>query len=295
MTSNGSIPFTKLAASDWQSWFIPAEAITHKAQNRLDGGGFADVFAARLGNMDVAVKQLRIHLNNYGIDVFEREIRVWHRLKHVNILPLLGACDRDAQGTPIPPFMVSPLMENGSMLEYIKKNQCYLNQKLSFLAQSAAGMNYLHSERIIHGDFKTANVLLDGRLNAVVADFGMSRTKRTSASAVWVRASPFEGGTPGFIAPEMLDPNDPAGASKKTDVYAFAITMYEVLNDGKEIWVTRDGQIMQIFQIGLMVCNGRRPKRIPGIPDDVWALIERCWAHDPADRPSFPEILAVLQ
>ncbi|KAI9197102.1 uncharacterized protein BJ171DRAFT_522603 [Polychytrium aggregatum] len=97
------------------------------------------------------------------------------------------------------------------------------------------------------------------------------------------------------MAPEMLDDDDPSDTTMKTDVYAFAITVYEVLNDAKPVWATASGQAMKPFQILVQLLQHKRPKRIGDIPDNVWALIERCWAHDPADRPSFPDILDVLQ
>ncbi|KAI9202933.1 uncharacterized protein BJ171DRAFT_511328 [Polychytrium aggregatum] len=102
------------------------------------------------------------------------------------------------------------------------------------------------------------------------------------------------GGTLDYMAPEMLDDENPAGTSKKTDVYAFAITIYEVFKNGQPIWVTRDGQPMRDRAIESQVTRGNRPARIDAIPDDIWSLVERCWRQDPGERPTFAEILAAL-
>ncbi|KAI9199843.1 uncharacterized protein BJ171DRAFT_517180 [Polychytrium aggregatum] len=97
------------------------------------------------------------------------------------------------------------------------------------------------------------------------------------------------------MAPEMLDDENPAGSSKETDVYAFGITMYEVLNNCRDIWVTKDGQPMRDRVIESQVCKGNRPNRIDGIPDDIWTLIEQCWHQEPQERPNFKAILAALE
>ncbi|KAI9199777.1 kinase-like domain-containing protein [Polychytrium aggregatum] len=193
--------------------------------------------------------------------------------------------------------MVSPFMPNGTLRDHVSDpdDPVSLDEKFRLLYQVASGMAYLHSRRIIHGDLKAANILLDSGFNAVLSDFGLSRTKHTSASLDRNRSSDLNGGTDGYMAPEMLDDDDPSGTTMKTDVYAFAITMHEVLNDAKPVWVTNDGQPMRPITIALQTCSGKRPKRVSGVPTDIWALIERCWAHHPIDRLEFPEILSTLR
>ncbi|KAI9204693.1 uncharacterized protein BJ171DRAFT_505111 [Polychytrium aggregatum] len=156
-------------------------------------------------------------------------------------------------------------------------------------------MTYLHDCGIIHGDLKAANVLLDEHYGAVISDFGLSRTKNTSASLNRSKANSFVVGTDGFMAPEMLDDDRPSGTTMKTDVFAFAITVYEVLNDADPIWVTDNDQPMHERVIERQVRIGNRPKRLDGIPDDVWSLIECCWHQEPDQRPAFPKILALLE
>ncbi|KAI9207427.1 kinase-like domain-containing protein, partial [Polychytrium aggregatum] len=279
-------------ASDAQSWFIPNDAVTDWSTKPIASGGFGEVFTASYYGTRVAAKRLHSRFNDQALVYFEREIGIWHRLSHPHILPLLGACDKDASGKSIHPFMVSPFMPNDTLLKFVSdpSNPRSVKEKLRLLYQVAAGMSYLHGNRVVHGDLKAVNVLLDASFNSVITDFGLSRTKHTSASAARVKGSSSSGGTPGYMAPEMLD-DEPAGSSKNTDVFAFAMTMYEVLNDGKESWITKDNAPMKQAQIISQLLQHKRPKQFPGIPDDIWALIDRCWAHEPTDRPSFPDIL----
>ncbi|KAI9209119.1 kinase-like domain-containing protein, partial [Polychytrium aggregatum] len=291
-----SRPVTR-SAPDRRSWYISPSDITDRSANPIGRGGFGEVFTGTYFGSKVAIKQLLGTCNSRVLADYNNEIDIWQKLNHPHILPLLGACDQDEDGNPIPPFMVSPFMPNGTLCGHVSDpdDPVSLDEKLRLLYQVASGMAYLHGRRIIHGDLKALNILLDASFNAVVTDFGLSRTKHTSASLNLNKSSGPNGGTDGYMAPEMLDDDSPSGTTMKTDVYAFAITIYEVLNDANPVWTTASGQAMKPFQILSQLLQHKRPKRLGDIPDDIWALIERCWAHDPADRPSFPDILAVLQ
>ncbi|KAI9190823.1 kinase-like domain-containing protein, partial [Polychytrium aggregatum] len=269
-------------------WYIPEEAITDWSPDPLAAGGFGEVFTASYYGAPVAIKRLYRGYNQGELNDFGHEIAIWHRLSHPHVLPLLGACDTTAR-----PFMVSPFMPNGTLHSYISTapNPRPLGEKIRLLYQVASGMAYLHGNNIVHGDLKSLNVLLDTGLGAVVTDFGMSRTKRTSTATNHTRRNEPMGGTLDYMAPEMLDDDNPVGSSKSTDVYAFGITMYEVLNNCKSIWVTADGQPMRERVIESQVLRNHRPKRVVDIPDNIWALIERCWHQDSAQRPKFLEIL----
>ncbi|KAI9205023.1 kinase-like domain-containing protein, partial [Polychytrium aggregatum] len=273
-------------------WYIPVDAITDRSANPLAAGGFGEVFTASYYDAPVAVKQLYRGYNQNELADFGREIGIWHRLSHPHVLPLLGACD-----TATKPFMVSPFMPNGTLHNHFTTapEPRPISEKVRLLYQVASGMAYLHGNNIVHGDLKSLNVLLDGTFSAVVTDFGMSRTKHTSATANRTRRDQPAGGTLDYMAPEMLDYDDPVGSSKATDVYAFGITMYEVLNNCRPIWVTADGQPMRERVIESQVLRGNRPKQFDDIPSGIHALIERCWHQDPAMRPKFPEILAILR
>ncbi|KAI9202830.1 kinase-like domain-containing protein [Polychytrium aggregatum] len=276
------------------SWFIPEANITNWSAGPFSAGGFGEVFKADYFGSPVAVKQLYRSFSQSELLDFRREISIWYGLNHQHILPLFGACDRGTTGGAIRPFMVSPFMRNGSLHAYVASTSqppSSLDSRLALLFQVASGMAYLHDKNIVHGDLKPQNILLDHGMQAVVADFGMSRTRRSSMSAG--RGQP-SGGTLDYMAPEMLDDENPADSSKHTDVYAFGTTMYEVLNSGKPIWTTQSGQPMRDIVIVLQVTSGNRPRRLPDIPDNVWSLIERCWHQDPAQRPTLPEILASL-
>ncbi|KAI9202495.1 kinase-like domain-containing protein [Polychytrium aggregatum] len=272
-----------------ESWRIPFNAVTNWSPNPIAGGGFGLVYRATYYGSDVAIKQLLCSYEEAAIAEFRREISVWHRLNHPNILPLLGACD-----TVEKPFMVSPFMKNGTLRNHVSNPDAArpLAEKLRLMYDVASGMAYLHGNHIVHGDLKSDNVFIDSGGHGVVADFGLSRTKSTSSAS----RKQVPGGTMEYMAPEMLGvgKDEPTGSSKKSDVYAFGITFYEVLHNGR-IWTTSTGVSQTQQQILSSLMQGRRPRRTDGIPDDIWALIDSCWQDDDALRPSFSSILAALQ
>ncbi|KAI9207839.1 kinase-like domain-containing protein [Polychytrium aggregatum] len=227
-------------------WFVPADAVTNWSPRPIATGAFGEVFIARYRNRDVAVKQLKERIGARELADFCQEVRVWYQLDHPHILPLLGACDKDETGGgSLRPFMVSPFMPRGTLSTYVSDHTPRSEERLRLLFQVAAGMAYLHSKDIIHGDLKANNILLDAGLNAVVTDFGMSKTRNASSSVTQLAPGTHAGGTVLFMAPEMHDLQRPSPSTRRTDVYAFGMTVYQVFNDRGAVWVVDDGYLLQ--------------------------------------------------
>ncbi|KAH8063484.1 protein kinase [Aureococcus anophagefferens] len=118
-----------------------------------------------------------------------------------------------------------------------------------------------------HRDLKTLNVLLDeARRRCKVTDFGLSKSNDLNTAATTMATQQGGGakGTPAYMAPELLGSNT---FTEKTDVYAFAILIWEI---GMKVLVQK-----------------ARPPVPEDAPPDLVALMERCWADDPAARPTF--------
>ncbi|KAI9206322.1 uncharacterized protein BJ171DRAFT_566676 [Polychytrium aggregatum] len=275
-----------------QIWRIPANAVTNWSREPIAEGGFGKVYSASYYGREVAVKQLLCDASAMERRNLHQEIEVWHSLKHDNILPLLGACD-----TVTKPFMVSPFMKNGTLRRFVARvdSPVPLKEKLRIVRQVASGMSYLHGKNIVHGDLKPANVLLDSDYRAVISDFGMSYVKHASSSSKRIGDAKNAGGTLHYMAPEMIDENDPHGSSKETDVYAFGLLLCEVFNNGR-LWMTGDGkQRMRDEIVRLHIQNGRRPRNLCNIPGELWELIKECWHQAPSQRPKFDGILDRLE
>ncbi|KAI9202408.1 kinase-like domain-containing protein, partial [Polychytrium aggregatum] len=268
---------------DRPSWWISPRDITDRSTSPIGHGGFGQVFTGTYFGSKVAIKQLFATPKDHELTSFHSEIGVWQSLSHPHILPLLGVCVPDDAGEEVAPLIVSPFMPNGTLCDYVAKNTVALEEKLRLLYQVASALDYLHTKEIIHGDLRATNILLDGSFQAVVTDFGLSRTRLASSLMDPSRSNSAIGATDRYKAPEMLDTT--TSLTTKADVYAFAVTMYEVLNNGVPVWVSDQNLAVQAQTTKSTVCNAQRPYRLDGIPNEIWSIIESCWHQNPAKRP----------
>ncbi|KAF9644194.1 kinase-like protein, partial [Thelephora ganbajun] len=132
-------------------------------------GGFADVSNGKYLGCSVAIKRLRMSQEDSD-RIFKRlcrEVIVWKHLSHPNILPLLGV------SVSIDPHcfcILSEWMPHGNVMQYARSNP--EANRLKLLSDVASGVIYLHKLKVVHGDLKGANVLVDNERTARIGDFG---------------------------------------------------------------------------------------------------------------------------
>ncbi|KAG2426117.1 hypothetical protein HYH02_014872 [Chlamydomonas schloesseri] len=160
---------------------------------------------------------------------------------------------------------------------------------LDTAADVAKALLHLHLNDVLHGDLKATNVMLkssggdSGRgVVAKVADFGLS--VRLDATAT--HASNMFQGSLTHMAPEVMLAGH---VSRAADVFAFGITLWEIFTSGHPYRGTPGALLGHQTSK-----EGRRPVFPLGTPAAFKELAERCWVPDPAQRPSFNEILDTL-
>ncbi|CAA2954721.1 L-type lectin-domain containing receptor kinase -like [Olea europaea subsp. europaea] len=174
----------------------------------LGSGGFGRVYRGLLptSKIQVAVKRVS-HESRQGMREFVAEIASLGRLRHRNLVPLLGYCrrkDKCLYGQP-----------------NISLNW---DQRFHVIKGVASGLIYLREEWeqvVVHRDVKASNVLLDGELNRRLGDFGLARLYDHGSDPRTTRVV----GTLGYLAPEHARSGK---ASTSTDVYAFGAFLLEV-------------------------------------------------------------------
>ncbi|KAL0917925.1 hypothetical protein M5K25_013034 [Dendrobium thyrsiflorum] len=192
----------------------------------IGSGGFGDVYRAQLKDGTfVAIKKL-IQVTGQGEREFTAEMETIGKIKHRNLVPLLGYCKVGEER-----LLVYEYMKYGS-LEDVLHNQNKTGIRLNWptrrkIAVSAArGLAFLHHScipHIIHRDMKSSNVLLDDNLEARVSDFGMARFM--SAMDTHLSVSTLAG-TPGYVPPEYYQS---FRCTTKGDVYSFGVVLLELL------------------------------------------------------------------
>ncbi|XP_052189613.1 systemin receptor SR160 [Diospyros lotus] len=196
----------------------------------IGSGGFGDVYRAQLKDGSiVAIKKL-IHISGQGDREFTAEMETIGKIKHRNLVPLLGYCKVGEER-----LLVYEYMKYGS-LEDVLHDRKKIGIKLNWAARrkiaigAGRGLAFLHHNcipHIIHRDMKSSNVLLDENLEARVSDFGMARLM--SAMDTHLSVSTLAG-TPGYVPPEYYQS---FRCSTKGDVYSYGVVLLELLT-GKQ-------------------------------------------------------------
>ncbi|KAK8643397.1 hypothetical protein V6N13_012697 [Hibiscus sabdariffa] len=189
----------------------------------LGFGGFGRVYKGTLPstNTQVAVKRIS-HESKQGLREFVSEIATIGRLRHRNLVPLLGWCR--CRGDLL---IVYDFMPNGSLDKYLfdePKRVLSWDERFKIIKGVASGLLYLHEEweqTVIHRDIKAGNVLLDSELNGRLGDFGLAKLYEHGTNPTTTRVV----GTLGYLAPELTKTGKPTMA---TDVFAFGAFLLEV-------------------------------------------------------------------
>ncbi|OCB88110.1 kinase-like protein [Sanghuangporus baumii] len=232
----------------------------------------------------VCIKRMRMHMKGDIKMLFEKELYVWAKLKHKNILPLLGYAFEQKSNYPL---LVSEWMENGSAWDFVKSHLDYYRHSSGYIA-------YLHERDVVHSDIKSDNVLISNSGDALLCDFGLSRM--ITASRTYAKMTSTIKGTDRYMAPEFFDPPY-TKHSEKTDIWAFGMTVFELL--------ARERPFAKVHPFAIPSEISRR--NLPSLPnpsmlstttqttESLWGICRMCWNGNPEDRASIAMILSQLE
>ncbi|KAK1897487.1 Discoidin domain containing receptor 2 [Dissostichus eleginoides] len=247
----------------------------------------------------VAVKMLRSDASKNARNDFLKEIKIMSRLKDPNIIRLLAVCIHSD-----PLCMITEYMENGDLNQFLSRhepegqlallsnaptvsfsNLCYM------AAQIASGMKYLSSLNFVHRDLATRNCLVGKNYTIKIADFGMSRNLysgdyyRIQGRAVLpIRWMSWESILLGKF-------------TTASDVWAFGVTLWEILNFCKEQPYSQLTDEQVIENTGEFFRDQKRQIYLPQpvlCPDSLYKIMLSCWRRNTKERPSFQEIHRAL-
>lgn len=276
--------FTRAGCLDFTDSIVTSESNDFP----LLGGGFSDVFRGQLVNgSQVAIRRLRLP-SSYNQNLLKKpanELYAWSKLHHPNILEFQGVARFRGNVA-----LVSPWIEMGNVLEYLRRNPSADRYLLCY--QVSSGLEYLHRHQLIHGELKAANILVSNEGVAKLNNVGISgfrndllRNAGTSNPSAAVR----------WTAPEVLRGTETG--SYAADVWSWAMTSVEIMTS-QEPFAGKSEQVV-ILDVMVRKAIPTRPAG-PILPqsdqgDRLWDLLKQCWSYDPSSRPSANQVHTATQ
>ncbi|KVH93421.1 G-type lectin S-receptor-like serine/threonine-protein kinase At1g61480 isoform X1 [Cynara cardunculus var. scolymus] len=271
----------------------------------IGSGGFGKVYKGTVANegslLDVAVKRLEA-TSNQGAVEFLAEIETLSKLRHCHLVSLIGYCN-DGQEM----ILVYQYMPHGTLAHHLHKLGTPLSwvRRLKICIGAARGLHYLHTgtginHGVIHRDVKSSNILLDDCWEAKISDFGLSKIGPTNQPCTSV--STLVKGTFGYLDPDYVFTGR---LTRKSDVYAFGVVLFEVLCGKQAVdrsldeeqwslarWAQdsiKEGMLKQIVDTNL---KGRiSPKSLK----EFARLADWCLQSHVKQRPTMAEVLVGLE
>ncbi|PON37029.1 Mitogen-activated protein kinase kinase kinase [Parasponia andersonii] len=294
--------------------YAELNTITNKfnyKNNFLGEGGFGKVYLGELkdGNKltKVAVK-LRSQKSTQGPEQFENEVNNLMDIHHKNLVSLIGYC-KDGNNMAV----VYEYMAKGNLKEHISPDAIQVlvswKARLQIAVDAAQGLKYLHEDcktPIVHRDLKPSNILLNERLEAKIADFGLSKAFSAETTTAEERSDPS-----GPISTGYLDPGfkNTGQLDKKSDVYSFGVILLELIT-GKEAWIkSSDNSCIHLSQLVTSSLFNDKEKKLEEIMDprvpqgtyntkSAWKAVDTaviCIKKDPKERKDMKWVLKELE
>lgn len=249
-------------------------------EEKIGQGAFGNVYRGTWEGTEVACKEIKDPEQSQEI---KREISTLAALDHPNIVRFYGIYENEQKV----PFIVMEYLSKGSLDKFLRgadDNEVSTGDLVSMSLQAAAGMNYLSKNKMVHRDLALRNLLVtytDGKYTVKVTDFGMSRKLESQQYTTKEAKIPVK-----WTAPEALKFGTFSAAS---DVWSFGVLLWEIFTKGQLPYTGWDNvETMQ------KVLEGYRMPKPKDCPDEIYALMLKCWSEKPEQRPTFSQVQAAL-
>uniref|UniRef100_A0A2C9WRN7 RING-type E3 ubiquitin transferase n=3 Tax=Manihot esculenta TaxID=3983 RepID=A0A2C9WRN7_MANES len=262
---------------------------------KVGEGGYGSIYKGLLRHTQVAIKVLHSH-SLQGPAEFQQEVDVLSKMRHPNLVTLIGAC-------PEAWTLIYEYLLNGSLEDRLscRGNSPPLSwqTRIRIATELCSVLIFLHSSKphsIVHGDLKPANILLDANFVSKLSDFGICRLLSQNEDAsvnttICCRTDPK--GTFAYMDPEFLSSGE---LTPKSDVYSFGIILLRLLTGRPALGITKEVQYAldkgnlkilldplagdwpfvqaeQLAHMALRCCDMNRKSR-PDLASEVWRVLE---------------------
>jgi len=243
----------------------------------LGKGGMGEVYRAddlTLGQA-VAMKFLpdEAARDEALLERFRNEVRMARRVSHPNVCRVYDVGEVDGQT-----FFTMEYIDGEDLASLLRRiGRLPPDKALEIARQLCAGLAAAHTKGVLHRDLKPANIMLDGRGQVVITDFGLAGVADN------IRGAEVRSGTPAYMSPEQLAGRE---VTMRSDVYALGLVLYEVFT-GKRAFAESAARA----RAGADHTPSRPSSVVRDLDPIVEKVILRCLEAEPSSRP--PTALAV--
>lgn len=277
------------------SWDQVQDMTNGLSSTQLGKGGFGVVYLGKLSNGKKVVVKVLDESSQQGIPEFVNEVNLLRSANHGNLVRLLGYCQ------DVKKVLIYEFAEEGTLWDHLhgKRSRLDWKQRLSIALQTACGLEYLHTgcnPTIFHRDIKSENILITRRMNAKVADFGISKVGSDQDNIRRTHVTTMIKGTLGYLDPEYLRTGQ---LTDKSDVYSFGVLLLEIVTGRKPI--QNSEKITSIIdwvnkQKGKAVADpfiegNFNPKALK----QVLNIAKQCTQSSGVDRPEMKRVVRMLE
>ncbi len=266
------------AATDFlvsEGRFLPGRLIAgrYRIIALLGKGGMGEVYRAddlTLGQA-VAMKFLPEAATSHEgmLERFKNEVRIARRVSHPNVCRVYDVGEVDGAT-----FFTMEYVDGEDLASLLRRiGRLPQDKAVEIARQICAGLAAAHAKGVLHRDLKPANIMLDGRGQVVITDFGLAGV------ADDIRGPEVRSGTPAYMAPEQLEGRE---VTMLSDIYALGLVLYEIFT-GKRPFSEKSLGVLHSS-------SDRTPSRPSSVVKDIDPIVEkvilRCLEENPPSRPA---------
>ncbi len=256
--------------------FAPGMVLSgrYRIVSLLGAGGMGEVYRAtdlKL-NQPVALKFL---LGDYAanprfLERFHNEVRIARQVSHPNVCRVYDI--GEIEGLP---FLSMEYIDGEDLADLLRRiGRLPPDKALEIARKLCAGLAAAHDKGVLHRDLKPGNVMLDGRGQVLITDFGLAGLAGT------IEGADVRSGTPQYMAPEQLNGTE---VTVRSDIYALGLLLYEVFTGKRAHDAGTMAELRELHQRSSVLSI---TSQVADVDPVIERVIQRCLDPDPKLRPA---------
>jgi len=204
------------------------------------------------------------------LERFRNEVRLSRRVSHPNVCRVYDVGEVDGHT-----FFTMEYVDGEDLASLLRRiGRLPADKALEIARQLCAGLAAAHAKGVLHRDLKPANIMLDGRGQVVVTDFGLA------GLVDQIPGSDVRSGTPAYMSPEQLEGKE---VNAKSDIYSLGLVLYEIFT-GKRAFSVES--LPELVRVRSESAPSKPSTLVKDLDPAVERVILRCLEADPANRMS---------